>query len=61
VRYTYEQQPPRQQWPTLQVTKVAFDDIRQHLPAATGSVTAAERQGSILMRHRHVQRRYRQY
>jgi len=61
VRYTYEQQPPREQWPTLQVTKVAFEDIRQCLPAATGAVSAAERQASILMRHRHVQRRYRQY
>jgi hypothetical protein len=61
VRYTYEKQPPKEQWPTLNVKKVAFDDVRGHLPADTGAVTARERSDAILMRHRHVQRRYRQY
>jgi hypothetical protein len=61
VRYTYEKQPPRDQWPTLHVKKVAVDEVRRHLPAATSAVTAQARRDTILMRHRHVQRRYRQY
>jgi len=61
VRYTYEAQPPPEQWPTLRVQKVPFDAIREHLPADTGSRTPAQRRETILMRHRHVQRRYRQY
>ena len=61
VRYTYEKQPPREQWPTLRVTKVAFDEIRRQLPADTSEVDAQSRREAILMRHRHVQRRYRQY
>jgi hypothetical protein len=61
VRYTYQKQPPKEKWPTLHVKKVAFDEIRRHLPADTGSVTAQARGDAILMRHRHVQRRYRQY
>ena len=42
VRYTYEEAPPKEQWPTLRVEKVAFDDIRRHLPADTGTVTPLE-------------------
>jgi hypothetical protein len=61
VRYTYEKQPPKEKWPTLHVKKVAFDEVRRYLPADTGAVTAQERSDAILMRHRHVQRRYRQY
>ncbi|MGH0035398.1 MAG: hypothetical protein ACQGVK_10270 [Myxococcota bacterium] len=61
VRYTYAEPPPRERWPTLRVQKVAFDEIRAHLPAETGSATPADREQAIAMRHRHVQRRYRQY
>ncbi len=61
VRYTYERQPPREDWPTLRVEKVALADVREHMPPETGEVTAADREAAILMRHRHVQRRYRQY
>lgn len=61
VRYTYEKQPPKEKWPTLNVKKVAFDEVRRHLPADTATVTAQARSDAILMRHRHVQRRYRQY
>ncbi len=61
VRYTYRVQPPKEQWPTLKVTKVNFETIRGSLPEDTGVVTPEERRAAILMRHRHVQRRYRQY
>ena len=61
VRYTYEKQPPKEQWPTLRVEKVAFADILKHLPADTRPLTREAREQAILMRHRHVQRRYRQY
>ena len=61
VRYTYEKQPPKEQWPTLRVEKVAFADIAKHLPADTRPITRESREQAILMRHRHVQRRYRQY
>ena len=61
VRYTYEEKPPKQDWPTLNVTKVAFDEIASKLPATTLRVDQASRSANTLMRHRHVQRRYRQY
>jgi hypothetical protein len=61
VRYTYEKQPPTEQWPTLKVTKVGFADIGSSLPPGTPTVTKVEREANILQRHRHVQRRYRQY
>ncbi|MFT6368848.1 MAG: hypothetical protein ACJARI_004316, partial [Bacteroidia bacterium] len=32
-----------------------------NLPADTARLNQAQREGNILMRHRHVQRRYRQY
>lgn len=61
VRYTYETQPPKEQWPTLDVKKVAFSEIDAHLPADTARLDQAQREARILSRHRHVQRRYRQY
>jgi hypothetical protein len=61
VRYTYEEKPVQEQWPTLKVTKVEFDDINQNLPANIARADKGEREASILMRQRHVQRRYRQY
>lgn len=61
VRYTYTEQPPKEQWPTLKVKKVAFSEIDSSLPADTQRSTQAERDAKTLIRHRHVQRRYRQY
>ena len=61
IRWTYAEQPPEADWPTLEVKQVAFDDIADSLPSSTRSATAEERADHILMRHRHVQRRYRQY
>lgn len=60
MRWTYPEAPAQELWPTLQVKKIAFADIRAHLPHAR-AVTAAEREAQRLVRHRHVQRRYRQY
>jgi len=61
LRYTYKEQPPKDLWPTLDVKKVAFADIAANLPADTPRVDQAQREAAILMRHRHVQRRYRTY
>ena len=61
IRWSYTNPPPRETWPTLEVRKIAFDDIRRELPADTRLVDVNERAQQILVRHRHVQRRYRQY
>jgi len=61
IRWTYETQPPKEQWPSLQVKKISFNEIGEHFPAETRSVSRSEREQAILVRHRHVQRRYRQY
>lgn len=61
VRYTYSEKPPKDQWPRLNVKKVAFSEIANELPKDTQVADQATRDAHILMRHRHVQRRYRQY
>ena len=61
VRWTYPEQPPRSDWPSLEVQRVAFDEVRDRFPADTRAVDTTERKRAIHMRHRHVQRRYRQY
>jgi hypothetical protein len=61
VRYTYEHQPPKEDWPTLNVKRVALSDVRDHLPPETRAATQEDRHAAMAMRHRHVQRRYRQY
>jgi hypothetical protein len=58
-RWSYSKTPPQDQWPTVSATKVAFDEIRRHLPGNVRSVTPEERAGTIEMRRGHVQRRYR--
>ena len=59
LRWTYSQKPDA--LPTVTVTKVGFDDVRRHLPAATARVSAEQRRAQIAVRQAHVQRRYRQY
>lgn len=61
IRYTYTQQPPKEKWPTLAVKKVAFSEVVANLPSDTQHLTQAQRDARRLIRHRHVQRRYRQY
>lgn len=61
IRWTYESQPVQTQWPTIKAQKIDFDDIAATLPPDTRRVSQDERAASILARHRHVQRRYRQY
>jgi len=61
IRWTYPTPPPEADWPTLNVRKIAFGDIADAFPGNTRRVDARERADNILMRHRHVQRRYRQY
>lgn len=61
IRWSYSTPPEKEDWPTLKVRKVAFDEVRGVIPEATRQVDREERAEHILMRHRHVQRRYRQY
>ena len=60
-RATYQDKPAKELWPKLRVTKVTFDEIVTHLPANTARADQAQRESAVLMRHRHVQRRYRLY
>jgi hypothetical protein len=59
ARWAYSKTPSQEQWPTIVAKKVPYAGIRQHLPAATGSVSANERQEQIRIRQRPVQKRYR--
>jgi hypothetical protein len=61
IRWTYPEPPPKEQWPSLSVELVDFAAIGEHFPDATGPVPEERRREQILLRHRHVQRRYRQY
>jgi hypothetical protein len=58
LRWTYSEKPD--ELPTVKVTKVSFDEIRNHLPAGMRTVSAEERREQIRIRQGHVQRRYRQ-
>ncbi len=59
LRFTYSELPG--QMPDLEVKKVLFSDVRKHLPANVRTVVPEERFEQILIRQRHVRRRYRQY
>tara|TARA_R110002124_G_scaffold4932_5_gene31039 strand:- start:111 stop:1508 length:1398 start_codon:yes stop_codon:yes gene_type:complete len=60
-RWTYSETPAAEDWPTITARKVPFSEIRQHLPAATGTVTPEQRRQQIHIRQRHVQKRYRMF
>lgn len=59
VRWTYPKSPD--DLPTVNTTKLQFSQVRDQFPAATRSVSAAERNEQVRIRQEHVQRRYRQY
>ncbi|RDH79703.1 hypothetical protein DVS77_05735 [Mycolicibacterium moriokaense] len=59
LRWTYPR--PTERLPSVTARKVAFDEIGDHLPAATRRVSADERREQVRVRQEHVQRRYRQY
>jgi hypothetical protein len=60
-RWAYSETPPSEKWPTVRATKVAFDDIADHLPAATRKVSPTERAAAVAVRQEHVKRRYRAF
>ncbi len=60
MRWTYSESPPKEQWPSLKVSKMGLSELRGYLPQAR-EVSRKEREAQRLVRHRHVQRRYRQY
>lgn len=59
MRWTYSQ--PTDRLPTVTVRKLAFDELRDHLPASTPRVSPDQRREQVRVRQEHVQRRYRQY
>jgi len=59
TRWAYSETPAEQDWPSVSAKKVAFDEIRQHLPEGTVVVTPEERRTQIAIRQQHVQKRYR--
>jgi hypothetical protein len=58
-RWSYSETPPTDRWPTVRATKVAFDEIHEHLPEGVRRVSPEERAERIRIRREHVQRRYR--
>jgi len=60
-RWAYSERPDEDQWPSISAKKVRFDEIRQHLPAATPVVSELQRREQVAIRQRHVQRRFRQF
>ena len=58
-RWAYSKTPPKEQWPTVKATKVAFSEIREHLPKGLREVGPGERRERIRERQLHVQGRYR--
>lgn len=59
TRWSYTKNP--HELPTIKATKVAFNEIRAHLPSGVRTVSEQERREQICIRQEHVQRRYRQY
>ena len=60
-RASYAKPPPASRWPELQAHKVMIAELAQLMPGDAQRSSPAQRRQNILMRHRHVQRRYRQY
>ena len=58
-RWAFSETPPQEQWPSITAKKVRFDEIREHLPDSTRTVSPEERRDQIRERQLHVQRRYR--
>ena len=58
-RWAYSETPRAEDWPVVSAKKVAFGEIRRHLPETTPTVTVAQRKDQISMRQRHVQKRSR--
>lgn len=60
-RFNYENEPKPEDRPVIEVTEVAFDNIRSYLPKDTPAFSQAQRREEIRIRQRHVQKRMRQY
>lgn len=61
IRWTYNTPPPEEDWPTLKVRKVHFNQIGEYFPENSRMSSTEQRAADRLARFRHVQRRYRQY
>lgn len=61
ARWAYTAKPPKEEWPTIEATRMPFARIRDALPTGVRSVSPAERSAQIRVRQRHVQRRHRAF
>lgn len=60
-RWAYSETPAQDQWPSISLKKVPFDELRRHLPESTPIITPQQRQKQVEIRQRHVQRRFRSF
>jgi hypothetical protein len=60
-RASYAQPPEQALWPRVEARRVDLEELNDCLPDDAPRRGPKEREQDILMRHRHVQRRYRQY
>ncbi len=60
-RWAYSETPPKDQWPTIAARKVKLNRVREHLPAATRTVSPEERRAAVALRQRHVKKRFRAF
>ena len=61
ARWAYSATPAEADWPQITAKKVQFDAIADHLPATTRRLDPAQRREQIMIRQRHVRRRYRAF
>ena len=61
ARWAYSETPQEEDWPQVSARKVAFDEVRAHLPQETPTVSPEQRREQVRIRQRHVRRRYRAF
>jgi hypothetical protein len=60
-RWAYSETPSSDDWPEISCVKVPFDELREHLPASTRTITPEERREQVRVRQEHVQKRFRAF
>jgi hypothetical protein len=60
-RWAYSETPEPEQWPSISLKKVLFDEIRRYLPESTAAITPEQRREQVAVRQKHVERRFRTF
>lgn len=58
-RWAYSEMPPESEWPIISAKKIRLDEVADHFPSGTPTLTADQRKEAIRIRQEHVQKRYR--